>query len=152
MIKYLTFLIFFFPHVGLAAEILDLLAGFVELGNILVAFLISLSTLVFLWGVLTYVIHGDSETKKTEARGYMLYGIITLFVMVSVWSLSALLSNTFGITKGLNLPDKKGEGGSSSIFEWSEFELSEGQQDWRYTNYKVNEGYIISEGGEEGLD
>lgn len=109
MIKYLTILILGIPFISFAAEnnIMDLLIKFVNLANNIVGFLIAIATLVFLWGVLLYVIHGDSESKKTEAKGYMTYGIVTLFVMVSVWGITYIIANSFGLQTGIELPDKK---------------------------------------------
>lgn len=59
----------------------------------LVPVLIGLALLVFLWGVLKYIIVKD-DSAKTEARNVMMYGIIALFVMVSVWGIVTVLSQT----------------------------------------------------------
>lgn len=133
MNKYLTFtlILLIIPFIGFAADstiglspdslgdmgsgtsgssgggLMGLLINFVELINRFVGFLIAAATLVFLWGVLQYVIHGDSESKKTEAKGYMSYGIITLFVMVAVWMITYMLARSFGLSTGIKLPDKK---------------------------------------------
>ena len=59
----------------------------------LVPLLIGLAVVVFIYGVLTTVLsEGD---KKEEGKQYMLWGIIGIFVMVSVWGLVAILQNTF---------------------------------------------------------
>ena len=57
--------------------------------------LISISVIVFVWGVFRYVL-AEGEDKK-KGRDVMMYGIIGLFVMVSVWGLVALVYNTFGL-------------------------------------------------------
>jgi hypothetical protein len=67
-----------------------------QLGGIirgLIPIVIGLAVLFFLWGVLKYVVSKDDEAQK-EARGVMLYGIIALFVMVSVWGLVNILGDT----------------------------------------------------------
>jgi len=112
MKKYLTLLIFIFPLVSLATPesprgIMGLLISFVTIVNWFVGLLMALATLIFLWGILNYVLAGDSESKRAEAKGYMTYGVVTLFVMVSVWALVYVISNTFGLQTGLNLPDTK---------------------------------------------
>lgn len=61
----------------------------------LVALLIGLAVLVFLWGIVTYVRNLDNETKRSEGRMMMVWGIIALFVMVSVWGLVGILTGTF---------------------------------------------------------
>lgn len=62
----------------------------------LVPILISAAMVMFLWGVLMYVIKSDPESKET-ARHTMIYGIIGLAVMVSVWGLVRVLTETFGV-------------------------------------------------------
>jgi uncharacterized membrane protein YidH (DUF202 family) len=59
----------------------------------LIPILISLGLLLFLWGVLRYLFAKDEVAQK-EARSFMLWGIIALFVMVSVWGLVTILSET----------------------------------------------------------
>ena len=67
-----------------------------QLINRLIPFVITLALLVFLWGVLQYVFSTDT-TKREEARGYMIYGIVGLFVMVSVWGLVNILVRSLAL-------------------------------------------------------
>ncbi len=60
-----------------------------------VPLLIALGGVYFMWGVLKYVTAGESEDKMKEGRSMMIYGIIALFVMVSVFGLVRILLNTF---------------------------------------------------------
>jgi len=59
--------------------------------------IMSLAVVMFIWGIVQYVISGDDEKKKEKGRNFMIWGIIALAVMVSVWGLVAILRNTFGI-------------------------------------------------------
>lgn len=69
--------------------------------QMLIIMSIGLAILFFLYGVLAYVTAGDSEEKRKKGRDRMIYGIIGIFVMVSVWGLVNILINTFGLG-GLN--------------------------------------------------
>ncbi|MDD5318288.1 MAG: hypothetical protein PHF79_00490 [Candidatus Pacebacteria bacterium] len=62
--------------------------------NQLLPLIISLTLLVFIWGIFKFVLGGDSEEKRTEGRAFMIYGIIGLAVMVSVWGLVHILTST----------------------------------------------------------
>ena len=62
----------------------------------LIPIVIGLAVLVFLWGVLQYVIRTDDGGKET-GRTFMLWGIIALFVMVSVWGLVNILDETLSL-------------------------------------------------------
>ena len=55
--------------------------------------LISLAVLGFMWGIVRILFNPGNENIKKEGKAYMLYGIITLFVMTSVWGLVNLLSS-----------------------------------------------------------
>jgi hypothetical protein len=57
----------------------------------------AVATLMFIWGVVQYVINTEDEAKKSKGRQFMIWGIIALAVMVSVWGLVSILSGTFGI-------------------------------------------------------
>ena len=63
--------------------------------NRAVPLIISLAVVYFIWGVFRYVIAGDEE-KKAAARTDMVWGIVGIFVMVSIWGLVAILQSTFG--------------------------------------------------------
>lgn len=62
--------------------------------NQLIPLVIGLALLVFLWGVLSYAL-AKEDGGKDAAKGYMLWGIIALFVMVSVWGLVNIVQDTF---------------------------------------------------------
>lgn len=65
----------------------------------LLPFIIGLAVLYFTWGVFQFVgAAGDEEARKS-GRDKMIYGIIGIFVMVSVWGLVRLLEGTFTTTK-----------------------------------------------------
>jgi hypothetical protein len=63
--------------------------------NRIVPLLISVAIVYFIWQVFQYTIAGDEE-KKAQAKTHIIYGIVGLFVMVSVWGLVAILQSTFG--------------------------------------------------------
>ncbi len=68
--------------------------------NYIATLVIGIGLVVFLWGVVRYITAGPDETKRTEARNLMVWGIIGLFVMVGVWGLVSLIGYIFGITLG----------------------------------------------------
>ena len=58
---------------------------------------IAAAVVYFLWGVLQFVSAGDDAEKRKAAQGRMIHGVIAIFVMVSLWGLVGLLSNTLGL-------------------------------------------------------
>ena len=81
------------PAIVLAADFTTILTKIQQIIGMLVPIVISLAVIFFLVGLVGYI-KGD---KKDEAKDTMIWGIIILFVMVSIWGLVALIQNTFGI-------------------------------------------------------
>ena len=65
--------------------------------NIIVPILIALGVVYFIWGVITYVISSDEEAKKA-GRNRIIFGIIGLAVIIGLWGLVRILTNTFGVS------------------------------------------------------
>ena len=59
--------------------------------------IMALATIAFLWGIVKYLFGGDDKKQREESKKFMLWGIVGLTVMVSVWSLVAILANIFGM-------------------------------------------------------
>lgn len=75
------------------------LIGFLQkvhgLIGLVIPILISLGVLGFMWGIVLYLF----GKNKDEGKTFMLWGIIALFVMTSVWGLVGILRGTlFGNT------------------------------------------------------
>jgi hypothetical protein len=66
----------------------------------LTAIVIGLAVVGFMWGIVKVLFSSENQVAKTEGRAYMMYGIITLFVMTCVWGLVGLLSQTIVPTTG----------------------------------------------------
>lgn len=60
----------------------------------LIPLLVGLAVVMFVYGVLIFMFSEGGE-KKEEGKQYMLWGIIGIFVMVSVWGLVSILVGVF---------------------------------------------------------
>ncbi|OGI60558.1 hypothetical protein A2641_03430 [Candidatus Nomurabacteria bacterium RIFCSPHIGHO2_01_FULL_37_25] len=67
------------------------------INNAIIPLIFALAMVMFVWGVVQYVIKSDEEAKKQKGKQFMLWGLIALTVMVSVWGLVEILGTTFGI-------------------------------------------------------
>ncbi len=64
--------------------------------NPVIVLLFALATIMFLWGVIQYVIGSQGSSDKLEkAKNVILYGIIGMFIMASAWGIVAILQNFF---------------------------------------------------------
>jgi hypothetical protein len=85
------------PSVSYAAEITDLkslIAYIKELVNSIIPIIFGLALIGFIWGVTKYI-YASSPAKLSEARSYMVFGIIAMTVMISIWGIAYMLKNTF---------------------------------------------------------
>lgn len=66
--------------------------------NVILPVIISLAVLYFLWGLFIYIKAND-PAEQEKARMYILWSIIFIAVMVSVWGLVNILTSTFNLDK-----------------------------------------------------
>jgi hypothetical protein len=57
--------------------------------------LVSGAVVYFMWGVIQYINRGEDEGARKEGANKMWYGIVGLFVILSVWGLVNILDTTF---------------------------------------------------------
>lgn len=82
----------------------ELVQIFLDLIMLAIPLVASLALLVFLWGLVKFIYRvGGDEKAVTEGKNLMIWGVIALFVMVSIWGIIRLLSGEFGFTFGFPL-------------------------------------------------
>ncbi|MBI5045840.1 MAG: hypothetical protein HZC14_02460 [Candidatus Niyogibacteria bacterium] len=80
------------------ASFKDFLCQIINILNSAIPVLLTLATVVFLWGVIQFIYNADNEKKRKDGRAFIIYGLIGLFVIVSMWGLVGVLLSTFSIT------------------------------------------------------
>ena len=66
------------------------------IGQYLIPLLMLAATGFFIYGIVMFIKNANNETKRTEYKNYMTWGIVALFVMVSVWGIVAILGQIVG--------------------------------------------------------
>lgn len=96
---FLTFLIALFPAQAGAAidNIQDLLVLSVDLFQQLVYVVFGFALLTFFWGLAKFILNASDAKSHEDGRRLMVWGIIALFVMVSIWGIIGLLQDDLGI-------------------------------------------------------
>jgi Na+/H+-dicarboxylate symporter len=59
---------------------------------------VGLAVLGFFWGLAVYIFSAGSDKKKKEGRNIMIYGILALFVMLSVFGIISMLQSTLNLS------------------------------------------------------
>ena len=73
---------------GLVDIFIDVITGAAKLFMLL-------SVLVFFWGIAKFILNTGGGKEKEDAKNIMVWGIIALFVMTSVWGIIRVLQATF---------------------------------------------------------
>ena len=56
-----------------------------------------LAILFFFWGIAKYIFKAGSEEAKEEGKRIMLWGVIAIFVISSIWGIIIFLRGVFGL-------------------------------------------------------
>ncbi len=83
------------PSLVSALGVLDTLYTISRILNGLVGIIVTIAIIVFFWGLVRYLT--DVGEAKQEGLKTMFYGVIAIFVMVSIWGIIHLVQNTFGV-------------------------------------------------------
>ena len=90
----------FSPLVALAqgGNLLGLLSLIEQIVSRLIPVLVALALIFFIVGLIRFVISADAETREAS-KGMMWWGIVALFVIVSIWGIVTYIGNILGISQ-----------------------------------------------------
>ena len=71
--------------------------------NPVIYFLFAVALLYFLYGVLIFIINANDEAARKTGRQHMFWGIVGLFIMVSVYGIIGIVLGTIGADIPVNL-------------------------------------------------
>ena len=98
----------FFPLVAFADAPLtvgDILTKIGGTFTTVIGILFILATLLFIWGVISYIISKGPD-EQSKAKSLMLWGIIGLAVISAAWGFAQIIVKYFGATSGNQIPTK----------------------------------------------
>jgi hypothetical protein len=65
--------------------------------DMLIPVLIAAALVVFFWGLVQYILHPEGGEHGGGGRPIMIAGLVSLFIMVSVWGIINLAQNALGV-------------------------------------------------------
>jgi len=68
------------------------------INSALVPLLVTLAMAGFIWGVIQYYLNPENEEKRKKGKGFIIGGLLALFVIISMWGLVGILTGTIGMT------------------------------------------------------
>ncbi len=75
----------------------NLIGAIARLVGALVPILITMALVAFFWGLVRYLFSKDGEKGLAGAKNLMIWGLVSLFVMVSVWGIVRLAQDALGV-------------------------------------------------------
>lgn len=90
----------FFPAVSFAAldGVRDLLVSIRGILGLVVPIVTGLAVVYFFWGMGQFILHAGEQKTRDEGRSKMLWGIVALFVIFSIFGILHWIGNTIGIS------------------------------------------------------
>lgn len=88
-------LVFAFP-----SDLKGVIEMFTNIGLSIIPFLGAVAFLVFVWGVARFIRSAGNEKEIKDSKNLLIWGIIGLFVLVTIWGIIAFLSSEFGFGSG----------------------------------------------------
>lgn len=96
----LTFLAACFPFAASAAipaYVLNLIGKInTQILNPIIAIMFALATVYFVWGVAQYIWNPESDEAREKGRSVMIYGIIGMTIMMSVFAIMRFIISSIG--------------------------------------------------------
>lgn len=62
--------------------------------NPLIVLIFALAVVIFVYGLVRYLISPDSEEVRKSSKSSMFWGLVGIFIMVSVYSIIKIIINT----------------------------------------------------------
>ncbi|MFA6295336.1 MAG: pilin [Candidatus Paceibacterota bacterium] len=84
-----------FAQTNTITDVNSLSVKLMQIGNLVIYFLVALAVIYIVYNVVMYIVKGDNPEEKSKAGLNVLWGIVGLFIIVSIWGLVGILTNTF---------------------------------------------------------
>lgn len=87
----------FAPFLAFAETLQGVLNTVNQIVGLATPIVVALALVYFFWGLGQFILNSSDESKRKDAISIMIYGIIALFIMVSIWGIVNVLQTTFNV-------------------------------------------------------
>lgn len=87
------------PIISFAAldGVKGLIKDFKDIINLTIPVVFGLALIFFFWGLAQFILHSDDEKAREDGKQRMLWGIIAIFVIVSIYGILGFIGDSVGI-------------------------------------------------------
>lgn len=82
-------------------EIIEL---FINIGLALIPFMGALAFLSFVLGVARFIKAAGNEKEIKESKNFLIWGVVGMFVLVTIWGIITFLRSEFGFAGTIGIP------------------------------------------------
>lgn len=94
----------FLPYVAGAQTIQRILVMISDIMGLLIPMALAAALIAFFWGLAQFLFSGEAAENRQKGINIMMMGILSMFVMVSIWGIVALLQRSLGISSVTRVP------------------------------------------------
>lgn len=90
---------FILPQIANAQSVGALISNIkTAIVNPIIGIVFALAFLLFVWGVAVFLMKADDSTAREQGKNHIIYGLIGMFIMVSVFGILNIITNTLGVS------------------------------------------------------
>ncbi len=91
----LIFAYIFAPCLTFAQDFKSLSVKIIEMLNSVAVFIMAIALLAFVIGIIRFMATAGDDKSRADGKQLMVWGSMSLFVMVAVWGIVAIVKKTF---------------------------------------------------------
>jgi len=77
---------------------------FIDIGARIIPLMAAIAFLAFVLGVAKYIKSAGSEKDSKDSKNLLIWGIVGLFVMITIWGIVSFLKSEFGFGSDVGVP------------------------------------------------
>lgn len=85
----------------------DIINLFTDIGLVIIPFLGVVAFLLFVWGVARFIKSAGSEKEIKDSKNLIIWGIVGLFILITIWGLISFLKSELGFGSKVGVPQIK---------------------------------------------
>lgn len=93
--------------------------------KILLTILTMIAFITFFWGLGKFILHSGGTKEIQEGKQFMIYGVLALFILVSLQGILIFMSSQLGFGNYIDAPLLPTESANSTINWWSVEDLEQ---------------------------
>lgn len=80
---------------------------FTNIGLKIIPLMGAIAFLSFVWGIARFIKAAGNEKEIKESKNFLIWGVVGMFVLVTIWGIITFLRSEFGFTGGIGIPQIK---------------------------------------------